>query len=74
VEDRCKLCGRGRDEGSEYCPYHRRAYAKLRDAFERWRRALAIDWDEFLREISENPETGEWAREVAEDLLQSGLP
>jgi len=36
----------------------------------RWRRALAIDRDEFLREISENPATGEWAREVAEDLLQ----
>jgi len=32
--------------------------------------ALAINRNEFLKEISENPETGEWAREVAEDLLQ----
>ncbi len=74
MEDRCKLCSQRREEGSEYCPYHGRAYAKLSDAFGRWRRALSIEWDEFLRKVSENPETGEWAREVVEDLLRRGLP
>lgn len=46
----------------------------LRDSFERWSRALSIDWDRFLREVSDNSETGEWAREVAENLLRSDLP
>lgn len=74
MEDRCKLCGRRRAEGSGYCPYHQRAYANLREAFERWSRALDIDWTGFLREACENPGTGEWAREVAEDLAGGGLP
>jgi len=74
MEDRCVLCSRRPGGGSEYCVYHHRAYSILRDSFERWRRALSIDWDEFLREVSENSETGEWAREVAENLLRTSLP
>ena len=74
MDDKCKLCVRRRKEGSEYCPYHQMAYANLREAFEGWRRALDIDWEGFLREVIENPETGEWAREVAEDRLREGLP
>lgn len=70
MEDRCRLCGRRGADGSEYCPYHQRAYANLKGAFERWRHALDIDWEGFLKEASSNPETGEWAKEVAEDLMQ----
>lgn len=73
MEDRCKLCRRRREEASEYCIYHQRAYANLREAFEMWRRALDIDWLDFLREVSENPETGEWARELAEGLSMERL-
>jgi len=74
MEDSCKLCGRVREEGSIYCSYHQRAYYYLSKAFESWRRALDIDWPGFLGDVSENPATGEWAREVAESLLQEGLP
>jgi hypothetical protein len=74
VEGRCILCNRRREGGSEYCVYHYRAYSMLRDSFERWSRALSIDWVEFLREVIKNSETGEWAREVAENLLGAGLP
>ena len=70
MEERCKLCARRREKGSDYCLYHQRAHAELQRAYVRWKRALAIERDEFLREISENPATGEWAREVAEDLLR----
>ncbi len=73
MEDRCILCGRRREGGSEYCEYHHNAYSKLRDSYERWRRALFIDWGVFLKEVTENSETGEWAREVAESLLRTGL-
>ena len=71
MEDRCRLCGRRREEASVHCSYHQRAHANLLDAFERWRTALDIDWIEFLREVRGNPGTGEWAAEVAEDLLRT---
>jgi len=35
-----------------------------------WRKASDIEWKEYLREIANNPFTGMWAREVAEDLLK----
>jgi len=72
MADRCRLCGRGRNDASVYCSFHQRAHAGLADAFERWRTALDIDWIEFLKEVRENPGTGEWAAEVAEDLLETG--
>ncbi|KON30260.1 hypothetical protein AC482_04305 [miscellaneous Crenarchaeota group-15 archaeon DG-45] len=69
MEDRCGLCGRRREEASDYCAYHQRAYANLKEAFELWRKALDIDWMAFLDEVSRNPETGAWAAEVAGDLM-----
>ena len=70
----CSLCWREAAEGSEYCPYHLEAYRRLQEAYEEWRRALEMGWEEYLREISENPETGEWAREVALSLLGDPKP
>jgi len=69
MENRCKLCHRKKRENSEYCPYHGKAFDNLREAFERWKRAFDIDWDDYLRQIAENTETGEWARDVAESLM-----
>lgn len=72
MQDRCTLCGRRRKGGSKYCLYHQRAYENLKEAFERWRQALDISWMEFLKEVAGNPETGEWAREMAEKLREEG--
>jgi hypothetical protein len=44
----------------------------LKEAFERWKRADDIGWDDYLEEICENPETGEWVREIATSLLRGG--
>ena len=68
--DSCRICRRRRAEGSEFCPYHEAAYANLRKAFDRWKDALGISWEDFLGKVSENPETGEWAREVAQELVR----
>ncbi|MFQ6054233.1 MAG: hypothetical protein ACE5OO_08420 [Candidatus Bathyarchaeia archaeon] len=73
MEEKCLLCERRREEASRYCRYHQRAYLNLKEAFEQWKKALEIDWEGFLREVTENPETGDWAREVAAALLQGGL-
>ena len=68
----CRICGRRREEASEYCSYHSKADANLRDAFERWRQALEMDWPTFLREVAENPATGDWVKEAAEYLIREG--
>ena len=69
--DRCSLCHRGREEGSEYCIYHMLALKKLEEAYEFWRKALDIEWHDFIGIVSERPETGVWAKDVALSLLNA---
>lgn len=70
MEERCDLCFRLRVEGGRLCRYHQLAYDKLKEAFNTWKEALGIDWRGFLEEVLKLPELGEWAREVAENLLK----
>lgn len=64
MADRCALCRREKSS-TEYCPYHSSALENLKISYKRWKDALGINWVDFLREVSEKPETGVWAREVA---------
>lgn len=73
MENRCRICARTRKEGSDYCTYHQTGFENLQEAFKRWRQACDIEWGSFLKEVSENPETGGWAKEVAESLMKGGL-
>jgi hypothetical protein len=68
VAETCRVCGRKRVEGSDYCVYHHGAHEGLKEAHEGWRRALGVGWAEFLDQVLKRPETGDWAREVAEHL------
>lgn len=70
MEDRCLICHRPRMEGSQLCRYHQQAHDRLMNAFVSWRAALNVDWRGFLEEVLKLPELGEWAREVAENLLE----
>lgn len=67
--ERCEICLRSRAEGSQLCRYHQLAYNGLRKGFDSWRAALDMDWRGFLEEVLKLPELGEWAREVALNLL-----
>ena len=69
--DRCRLCHRRALHGSEYCEYHSAARDNLVKAYENWEAALAIEWGEFLNEVSELKETGSWALDVATDLRET---
>jgi len=71
MRDRCSLCHRGREKGSKYCPYHMLALKKLEEAYESWRKALDIEWHDFIGIVSERPETGVWAKDVALSLLNA---
>ena len=56
---------------SEYCELHQKAYENIQRKFEGWKKALNIEWEEYLNEIAKSPLTGIWAKEVAENLLSS---
>jgi hypothetical protein len=71
MERTCDICARPRAAGSDYCSHHLEAYRNLMEVHRVWREALDIDWAGFLREICAQPETGIWAREVAESLMDS---
>ena len=68
MERECPVCKRRASEGEVLCSYHQRAYLSLREKYERWRKAKEITWEEYLKEVAINPNTGEWVREVAQYL------
>jgi hypothetical protein len=41
------------------------------EKYEAWKKALDISWKEYLNEIVKNSLTGEWAKEVAQHLLEN---
>jgi hypothetical protein len=49
--------------------FHLKALVNLEEAYEAWKEATDIEWREFLKQASERPETGSWARDVAVYLL-----
>ncbi len=68
----CSVCGREVAEDLEFCVYHRHALDNLRATFDDWKRALEIDWKEYLNRVHKLDETGIWVREVAEHLMLQG--
>jgi hypothetical protein len=66
---RCEICGRETGENA-YCTLHAGAYQQIVKMHDRWKEALEITWKDYLSEIAKNPLTGEWAKEVAEQLIR----
>ena len=67
---RCRLCER--QAVSDLCHYHAEARRRVEAAFQAWKDAYgAIEWDDYLSRVAGNPETGQWAVEVAKMLLAS---
>ncbi len=66
---KCKICDR--EAEGEYCDYHGKAYSNIKQQFEKWKIALGLSWEEYLREVIQNENTGVWAKEVAGYLLSN---
>lgn len=66
----CEICGRRTE--SKLCILHEEARKNLLKNYEAWRRSMNVSWEEYLREIQQNPFAGIWAKEVAHHLLVSG--
>jgi hypothetical protein len=50
---------------------HLKAYENIGEKYDLWKKSSKISWKEYLREIEQNPLTGEWAKEVANYLINS---
>ncbi len=48
-----------------------KAYENIVEKFDFWTRALQISWREYLSEIQQNSLTGDWAKEVANYLINN---
>ena len=68
---KCAICSKEADE-KVYCELHTKAYESIVEKYDVWEAAMGISWKEYLSEIIKNPLTGEWAKEVAEHLVESG--
>lgn len=64
---KCPVCGR--EAKSEFCPYHAEAKERVKAAYPLWVKAYGrIDWKDYLDSVKRNPQTGQWAKEMAEFL------
>jgi len=67
----CRVCGR-KSEG-ELCENHEDARRRVEAGFASWKEAYGdISREEYLDAVGRNPQTGEWAREIAK--LLRGAP
>lgn len=68
---KCMICDKQASKKG-YCERHKKAYDSIVRKFDGWKQALEISWKEYLSEIIKNPSTGEWAKEVAQYLIETG--
>jgi hypothetical protein len=61
---KCPLCGR--EAVSGLCAYHESAKERVEAAYPIWVKAYGgIGWRDYLDNVKRNPQTGQWAKEIA---------
>lgn len=50
--------------------WHKISYGRLVESFKYWRKAKDISWKDYLREVIDNPNSGNWVKEVASYILK----
>jgi hypothetical protein len=65
----CRLCKRDPVKSSDLCKYHLSAKKNIQAAYRQWKEGYGdIAWNEYLKKVGRNAQTGQWAKEVAELL------
>ena len=64
---KCRICGK--ESTSGFCELHEMAYDNLLEGYKDWKKALNLAWTSYLRKVMMNPNTGLWAKEVAQELV-----
>ena len=68
-EKRCMICQRSRAADSVYCERHQSAYTNIEENYPKWRIALGLNWETYLRKLMNVSVTGSWVKEVVDDIL-----
>jgi hypothetical protein len=64
---KCRICGR--DATTDFCAYHRAAKEKVESEYALWVNAYGkLEWKDYLDSVKRSPQTGQWAKEIAELL------
>jgi hypothetical protein len=64
---KCPICGR--EAAADLCRYHAEAKERVQSAYPLWVKAYGgIEWRDYLDNVKRNPQTGQWAKEIAELL------
>lgn len=67
---KCRLCARGAVD--DLCVYHKAAKEKVEGAYPRWVKAYrTMEWKDYLDNVKRNVQTGQWAKEIAEFLVNA---
>jgi hypothetical protein len=67
---KCRLCSRGAVD--DLCVYHKAARQEVEEAYPRWVKAYgAMEWKDYLDNVKRNVQTGQWAKEIAEFLVNA---
>ncbi len=69
----CVICEREIEDLGEnnYCKYHNTAYHNVMESYDEWQEGYGeLSFSEYLKKLIDNPATGNWAKEVAEELLK----
>lgn len=70
----CLLCKRESSPPSSFCKNHLMAKKSLESAYKRWDEGYGgLTWKEYLQNVKQNSETGQWAKEVAEALAKEPM-
>jgi len=65
----CQICGK--ISKNRLCADHERAYQNLAATFKAWQGALGTSWEDYLKAVGKNPNSGIWVREVCVFLLRN---
>lgn len=71
----CRLCRKESVPPSAFCKSHLLAKKNVESGYRQWAVGYggSVSWQDYLRSISKNGETGQWAREVAELLAKESV-
>ncbi|MDH4213258.1 MAG: hypothetical protein ACFFCT_07270 [Candidatus Odinarchaeota archaeon] len=70
----CCICGR-KSVDEEFCEYHQAAHINLKSVFEIWVNAnRGVTWEEYIRQVYELEETGQWVKEIIENIMSQNGP
>ncbi|MFW9805296.1 MAG: hypothetical protein ACFFFK_01045 [Candidatus Thorarchaeota archaeon] len=64
----CKICDRITLKENSLCQYHQTALENVHSAYESWKSASGINWEEYIEKLYELEETGQWILDVIEQI------